>query len=44
VRADAKWSLLMGYCKESKMEFERAATNYSQVIIGLTQNPMMLTA
>lgn len=33
----------MGYCKENKLEFERAATNYAQVIASITKNPLMVT-
>lgn len=32
----------MGYCKERKLEYERAATNYAQVVGSLTINPSML--
>lgn len=42
VRTQTKWSLLMAHCKESKLEYERAATNYSQVIEQLKECPRMM--
>ena len=41
-RTQTKWSLLMAHCKESKREYERAATNYSQVIEQLKEFPHMI--
>ena len=42
VRTQTKWSLLMAHCKESKLEYERAATNYSQVIEQLKEYPRIM--
>lgn len=32
----------MAHCKEAKMEYERAATNYSQAIANLQEHPRMM--
>lgn len=42
LRSQAKWSLLMAHCKEGKLEFERAATNYNQVIETLKAYPTII--
>ena len=43
-RVEVKWSLLMGHCKESKMEYERAANNYTTVATALENNPHLMPA
>ena len=33
----------MAHCKQFKLEYERAATNYSQVVTNLKEYPRMLS-
>ena len=42
IRTQTKWSLLMAHCKQMKLEFERAAANYAQVIRNFKENPRMM--
>jgi hypothetical protein len=43
MRTQTKWSLLMAHCKEAKLEYERAATNYNQVIKNVESHPRMMS-
>jgi hypothetical protein len=43
IRTQVKWCLLMAYCKEQKLEYERAATNYNQIVLTLEKHPKIMT-